>query len=112
MLYHITSGEEAEQASALGRYEPRGFATEGFIHCSYADQVCRVANARFNGRKNLVLLEIDPALLNCKVVDENLEDGSEQFPHVYGTLPMAAVVRILPFPCDQAGEFHSAPVPA
>jgi uncharacterized protein (DUF952 family) len=41
-----------------------------------------------------VVFEIDPALLSCKVIDENLEGGIELFPHIYGRLPMSAVTRI------------------
>jgi uncharacterized protein (DUF952 family) len=41
-----------------------------------------------------VLLEIDPSRLSCRIVDENLEGGVELFPHVYGRLPMSAVVGI------------------
>ncbi len=36
-----------------------------------------VANRIFRGRPDLVLLEIDPAELDCTVVDENLEGGSD-----------------------------------
>ena len=97
MIYHITSAGEARAAGESGEYAPEAFALEGFIHCSYAHQLPSVANARFKGRTGLVLLEIDPAQLNCKVVDENLEGGTELFPHIYGRLPMSAVVRIRDF---------------
>lgn len=46
-----------------------------------------------------MLLEIDPARLTAKVVEENLEGGVEQFPHIYGPLPMTAVVKAHAFPC-------------
>jgi uncharacterized protein (DUF952 family) len=109
-LYHITSRQEATAASKSGVYEPAAFAREGFIHCSYAHQVLAVANRIFRGRPDLVLLEIDPAALDCRVVDENLEGGSELFPHIYGRLPMSAVIRTHDFPCDSEGGF-SQPLP-
>ena len=93
------------KAAACGTYVPEGFEAEGFVHCSYATQVSWVANARFKDRTDLVLLEIDPGLLTCKVIDENLEGGSELFPHIYGPLPMSAVTGIHEFPCDFAGRF-------
>ena len=104
-LYHITTRQEARAAESAGIYEPVAFAREGFIHCSYAHQVLAVGNRIFRGRRELVLLEIDPALLGCKVVDENLEGGSELYPHIYGRLGMSAVVRIVAFPCDPDGRF-------
>jgi uncharacterized protein (DUF952 family) len=97
-IYHITSASEADAAVKLGTYVPDGFAREGFIHCSYEHQVAAVATRLFQGRTDLVLLEIDPSRLVCSVIDENLEGGVELFPHIYGPLPMSAVVRRLEFP--------------
>jgi uncharacterized protein (DUF952 family) len=97
-IYHITSATQAGEARKSGQYIPEGFAREGFIHCSYRHQVAGVVHRLFQGRTDLVLLEIDPSKLNCAVIDENLEGGSELFPHIYGHLPMSAVVRILEFP--------------
>jgi uncharacterized protein (DUF952 family) len=104
-IYHITTAAEARNAAKSGEYAPEGFAAEGFIHGSYARQVCAVANTRFKGRQDLVLLEIDPTRLPCTVIDENLEGGTELFPHIYGRLPMSAVVGIHEFPCDATGRF-------
>ena len=104
-IFHITSREEAQEAEKTGVYEPKAFGREGFIHCSYAHQVNAVANRIFRGRPDLVLLEIDPAELDCPVVDENLEGGTELFPHLYSRLRMSAIVRIHDFPCDSNGAF-------
>jgi uncharacterized protein (DUF952 family) len=93
-IYHITSVLEAEAARKSGEYVPRDFEREGFIHCSYAHQVAGVAKRLFSGRSDLVLIEISPDRLDCKVVDENLEGGSQLFPHIYGRLKMSAVVAI------------------
>ena len=90
-IYHITSEREASQAQTSGEYTPQDFQREGFIHCSYAHQLAGVIQRRFTGRSDLVLLEIDPSQLSCKVIDENLEGGTELFPHIYGRLPMSAV---------------------
>src|SRR5215475_596628 len=96
-IYHITSAAAARKAERSGEYVPEAFAVEGFIHCSYAHQVESVMKRIFQGRSDLVVLEIDPARLPCQVVDENLEGGTELFPHIYGRLPMSAVVRIQDF---------------
>jgi uncharacterized protein (DUF952 family) len=104
-LYHITSAKEAFDAARSGTYAPKAFEAEGFIHCSYPRQVRDVANRRFYGRLDLVLLEIDPTKLTCEVIDENLEGGTEMFPHIYGRLPVGAVVQIHRFPCGEDGRF-------
>jgi uncharacterized protein (DUF952 family) len=93
-IYHITSAVAAKEARKSGEYVPDRFAEEGYIHCSYSHQIQGVLDRIFKGRTNLVVLEIDPALLGCRVVDENLEGGTELFPHVYGRLPMSAVLSI------------------
>jgi uncharacterized protein (DUF952 family) len=104
-LYHITTAREAEEAKQCGTYVPTGFEREGFIHCSYGHQVLATANRIFRGRRDLVVLEIDSATIDCAVVDENLEGGTQLFPHIYGHLKMSAVVGVHDFPCDADGGF-------
>jgi uncharacterized protein (DUF924 family)/uncharacterized protein (DUF952 family) len=108
-IYHLTTGAEAARAAASGEYVPAGFEDEGFIHCSYSHQLTAVADARFRGRRDLVVLAIDRVALACEVVDENLEGGTERFPHVYGRLPTAAIVGTYDFPCRGDGAFELPP---
>jgi len=105
-LYHITSEPEAREAAKVGTYTPAAFGREGFIHCSYEPQVAAVANRLFRGKDDRVVLEIDPLLVGCPIVEENLEGGQELFPHIYGRLTMSAVVRVLPFHPDRDGFFE------
>jgi uncharacterized protein (DUF952 family) len=98
VIFHITTPAEAAAALAAGEYVPEAFEREGFIHCSYGHQVIGVLGRFFRGRTGLVLLVIDPAKLPCPVIDENLEGGSELFPHIYCRLPMTAVAGITPLP--------------
>jgi uncharacterized protein (DUF952 family) len=105
-IFHITSAEEAGDAVRVGIYAPGAFEADGFIHCSYPQQVCDVANRLFRGRSDLVLLEIDRTKVTCEVVDENLEVGAQLFPHIYGRLPVGAVVKIHRFPCGDDGRFE------
>jgi uncharacterized protein (DUF952 family) len=104
-LFHITSHAEWQVAQAFSQYRPRRFAEEGFIHCSYAHQVKGVADRLFPGASDLVLLEIDPSRLSCRIVDENLEGGAQLFPHIYGPLPLHAVSAVHAFPCEADGTF-------
>ena len=92
-LYHITTNLEWQSAQKIGVYEAKGFKSEGFIHCSYPHQLVGVANRFFKGQENLVILVIDPAALSAEVVVENLHGGAELFPHVYGKIAIAAVIK-------------------
>jgi len=96
IIYHITSTSEWDLAQSQGEYEPQAFAEEGFIHCSHAHQLEGVVNRFFKGQKDLVVLEINTAVLKCEVIEENLEGGTELYPHVYGKLPLDAVVKAHP----------------
>ena len=98
VLLHITSDEEWRDALQSGVYRPKGFAREGFVHCSHLGQVLGVANRLFRNINGLVLLQIDPAKLTVPVREENLEGGTEQYPHVYGPLSATAVVAAYAFP--------------
>ena len=105
MIFHITSRKAWEAALGAGIYEADSLSTEGFIHCSTADQYIRVANQRFRGRQDLVLLHIDPTRLRSEIRHENLEGGDVLFPHVYGAIPIGAVLNVTPFLPGPDGSF-------
>jgi uncharacterized protein (DUF952 family) len=104
-VYHITSENEWIEALAVGEYRSKDFETEAFIHCSYVHQLEEVAGRLFGGRKDLVLLVVDPSKLSCRIVDESLQGGGELYPHVYGPLPLDAVIKVLPLPSKHDGSF-------
>jgi len=104
-LFHISSEAAWRDAQEAGAYTADSLATEGFIHCSEQHQVVWVANQRFRGRQDLVLLRIDPGRLDARVVHENLEGGQQLFPHVYGPIPVDAVIEVVPFRPDADGKF-------
>ena len=104
-IYHITTHEAWAIAKREGSYRPEAFAAEGFIHCSTREQVVSVADARFRGRRGLVLLCIDTGRVAAEIVYENLEGGQELFPHIYGGLNARAVVEVLEFEPGADGRF-------
>jgi len=105
VIFHITTAQAWEGARASGAYTADSLATEGFIHCSEADQYVWVANQRFMGRQDLVLLHIEESRLLAPVRRENLEGGDRLFPHIYGALNLDAVVHVAPFRPSADGTF-------
>lgn len=103
IVYHITSDSEWQTARSAGTYLPQGYSHDGFIHCSKEVQVVRTANRHYPGQKGLILLKIETDLVPSKVVEENLEGGAELFPHIYGPLPVSAVVASSPLDCTKEG---------
>lgn len=91
-IFHITTEFGWETARRAGAYAADTLASEGFIHCSTAEQWPHVLRERFGGRDDLVLLEIDSDRTGAEVRWENLEGGEELFPHLYGPLDIAAVL--------------------
>ncbi|MGE0384047.1 MAG: DUF952 domain-containing protein [Gammaproteobacteria bacterium] len=102
-LYHITTAPELAAAARTGVYLPEAFPREGFIHCSHAYQLLATASKHYPGRTGLVVLRIDPAKVPARVVEEDLHGTGQAFPHIYGPLPMAAVVAVHDFPCGPNG---------
>ena len=106
MIFHITTRDAWDEAARSGSYRADTLATEGFIHCSEAHQVAEVANVRFSGRDDLVLLWIDPERVRAEIKYEDASDGSGTFPHIYGPLDIDAVARVTDYR-EQGGTFRS-----
>lgn len=90
------------------RYAPGSLTTEGFVHLSAPHQVHRVADARFAGRDDLLLLVLDPDRLDVEVVWEDTAGEGEAFPHAYGSVPRSAVVAVHAYPAGPDGRFPPA----
>jgi uncharacterized protein (DUF952 family) len=105
VIFHITTVQAWATARAAGAYTADSLATEGFIHCSEADQYIWVANQRFAGRQDLVLLHIEEPRLTAPVRRENLEGGERLFPHIHGALNLDAVVHVALFRPSADGAF-------
>jgi uncharacterized protein (DUF952 family) len=102
-IFHIALGRE--WAAATTSYRPADFEEDGFIHCSTASQVMKVARRLFRGRRDLILVRIDPDILEAEVRLENLEGDAELFPHIYGELDLSAVTGVERLVLGPDGEF-------
>jgi uncharacterized protein (DUF952 family) len=96
-ILHITTRPDWDAARLAGRYESASLSAEGFIHFSFPEQLARVANANFHGQEGLVVLVVDPDLLEMPLKLEVPEPGAPQFPHLYGPLNVSAVLDVVPF---------------
>ena len=64
---------------------------DGYIHLSATDQLQGTLDKHFAGQSGLVIAEVDLAALEGSIKWE-VSRGGALFPHIYGTLPMAAVI--------------------
>src|SRR5712692_5978444 len=102
-IYHLVPRSVWEQSPA-GPYQAVSLATEGFVHCSYREQVEWVANQFFANETDLFLLQIEPGRLTSPVRDEDPGIG-ELFPHVYGPIDRQAIVDVQTMRRDSAGRW-------
>ena len=116
MIYHITTQEEWNTAQSEGEYSAPSLQSEGFIHCSTVNQVVEVANAFYRDVLNLVLLCIDENKLSSEVKweapahpeghDPKTIDEAQLFPHVYGTINLDAVTKVVDMPKNDDGLYR------
>ena len=91
IFYHITTPEQWAAQEAQDFYTADSLDTEGFIHCSFAEQVDKTLSLYFKGMEKIWLLTIDSELLTSKLIVEGSRDG-ELFPHIYGVVNKTAIV--------------------
>jgi len=108
LLVHLCGIDEWSSARSRGEIRPGGAGGHEFIHLSTAQQVHLPANRLYRFREDLVLLHIDPALLDAPVRWEpgvSTDPASMLFPHLYGPLPVGAVIRVTPYRPAPDGTF-------
>jgi uncharacterized protein (DUF952 family) len=108
-LLHITDRAHWERAARAGehRMSTRDLTLEqeGFIHCCLPHQLRGVAERYYADADDLVILVIDDTRLAVPVRYEGPAPGAEEFPHIYGAVPMDAVTSVIPVGRDAAGKF-------
>lgn len=106
-FWHLAEVAHWQHAVASGRYERSTLGATlqevGYLHAAYPEQLPAVVKARYSRYADpLVVLEIDPSVLRSAGVEVRLEPGdptdpgSPLFPHIYGALPVGAVLRTRP----------------
>lgn len=72
----------------------------GFIHVSFGNQVEKILQKFFKGSKDIILLELNPQILQqhgLEVRKEQNKAGGDFFPHIYGVqkIPANAVTSVI-----------------
>jgi glutathione S-transferase len=108
-IHHLALADEWQAAVTRGgpyRRSTIGKSLEevGFVHCSFAAQVQEIADLLYFARQDAVLLTIDVARVDASVVVENLHGTDQAYPHIYGPVPLDAVVHAVPVPLRPDGR--------
>ena len=111
-IYHLCTRAEWRATEAEGEYRGSSQdAADGFIHFSSRDQVAASAAKHRAGQDGLVLLSVDARALEDALGDVlkwEPSRGGALFPHLYGPLPVAAVISVDDLPLGADGH-HAFP---
>ena len=105
VILHIAYRAQWLRGQAEGAYRADSLATQGFIHTSRPHQLLGVANVLFRRQLDLVLLYIDPNVVSAEIKYEAPPGSREAFPHIYGPLNTAAVIKVVDFLPNSDGLF-------
>ena len=102
-VYKICPRALWREAEGAGRFAgaPVDLA-DGFIHFSTAAQVAETAARHFGGQEDLLLLAVEADALGDALRYETSR-GGDLFPHLYGDLPLTAVVAVEELPLGPDG---------
>ena len=105
VIFKICDRAEWTAEVASGAY--RGSAKDkqdGFLHFSTREQLSGTLQRYYADADDLLLVAIDPDVLGNALRFEPSRDGA-LFPHLYGHLPLAAVMWAEPIGRNTKGEF-------
>jgi uncharacterized protein (DUF952 family) len=99
VLFHLATQADWERALGTGSYTTASVRGDGVVPCASAAQHAAVANARFAGRTDLVLLLLDTDRLASRVRVGQVkgETGGQPFPCVHGPVPLEAIFEAAPY---------------
>lgn len=108
VIYKILPRSVWELAKQDGVFSGHGIdLDDGFIHLSDVSQVGGTLERYFMGHDDLLLLEVLTQPLGASLRWEASRNG-EKFPHVYGDIPIEAIVTVHQLPLDDQGH-HRLP---
>lgn len=92
-IYHIVTPEVWENFKDADFYEAESLHTEGFIHCSFREQLETVLQRYYSDAEKVLILEIETEKLTSKLIEEP-STNNEIYPHIYGKINREAIIEI------------------
>jgi len=99
-IYHMVFKNDWVAQEDHDFYKNESLEKEGFIHCSMKDQVLPTYRRHFGKERDMVMLSIDPLLVNCEIKYEKSMTSGQLFPHIYGPIEKKAVTDFNDFKGD------------
>ena len=101
LVYKICTRELWEETERTGIFPGMPIdLRDGYIHLSSEQQNAGTIRKYFSGQRGLMMLSVDteklaPGALRWEKSDSGQRRGD--FPHLYGSLPRAAIIDAMPF---------------
>lgn len=92
LIYKIATAADWQAAARAGRFDGSAHdRADGFIHFSTASQLEETLARHYAGASDILLIAVDAAALGGALKWEHAPSRGEDFPHLYGALPLSAV---------------------
>lgn len=90
-MYHLAPTAEWEQQRDGASYTPAAYEADGFIHCTIGvENLIAVGNLFYQAdHRPYLALVIDAVQVKAEI---RFDDDTGIYPHIYGVLPVHAVV--------------------
>lgn len=93
LIYHIVLPAVWEKFKDEYEYEAESLRSEGFIHCSYRNQLDEVLTRYYKNAGKVLILHINLHYLTADFAAEP-STNREIYPHIYGKINKSAIVDI------------------
>jgi|APTNR8051073442_1049403.scaffolds.fasta_scaffold07511_3 uncharacterized protein (DUF952 family) len=104
IAYKIEAASAWALAKQIGIYHGSPLdKADGFIHLSALAQLQRTFELYFDGQSDLIVATIDLDKIS-NMVKWEASRGGALFPHIYGSLPMSAVLCVHPI-LNENGQY-------
>lgn len=101
---HICAREHWIEQQRTTEYEPEQFTKDGFVHCTDdRARLMEIANLFYQqDLRPYLALEIDLRAVPALAI---YEDEANEFPHIYGRVPLSSVRRVVHIERAEDGTF-------
>jgi uncharacterized protein (DUF952 family) len=100
-IIRVADWEKAQANSGI--IEP-SLTTEGFIHCSYANQIAGTVAKHFSTEEHVLLLVVNEEKVRATLKVELAKNG-EYYPHIYAPIPVDAIDHTYTVTKNENGAF-------
>src|ERR1700712_503244 len=104
IIFKVVTAADWAEAERAGSYAGSAHdKADGFLHFSTGSQLAETLRLYYAGQDNLILVAVDAAALGAALKWDHSPSRGEDFPHLYGALPVSAVRWARPIRRDTAG---------